>query len=163
MSYKSIILTISLVILVFTSGALFAQEKVSIQWLTFEELEQALTDEPKKVFIDFYTDWCTYCRKMDRVVFTKPEVIDHLNQEFYAVRFDAESSSIVEFGGQTFVNDQLRSSRTPVHQIAQLLAMRDGEFVPPTMLVFDENLELIARYFEYLDSRSLLEALEVNP
>lgn len=137
-----------------------AQERDTINWITFEQLEDSLAVHPKKVFIDFYTDWCTYCRKMDKVVFTKPEVVALLNEEYYAVKFDAESAAEVVLGGQTLVNDQIGQSRNPLHQIAQLLALRNGAFAPPVLVLLDEDFKLIARYFEYMDSKKLLKALE---
>jgi thioredoxin-related protein len=97
---------------------------------------------------------------MDKVVFTKPEVIDMLNEQYYAVRFDAETVSEVTFGGRKFVNDQIGKSRTPVHQIAQLLALRGGQFAPPTLVVLDKDFSVIARYFEYMHSEKLLKALK---
>jgi len=144
----------------FVCAPLSAQEKEAVNWITFEQLEDSLKQNPKKVFLDFVTDWCTYCRKMDRVVFTKTEVIKKLNDEYYAVRFDAESESEIEFGGKIFINDQVRKSRNPVHQIAQLLASRDNQFVPPTMIILDDEFNVMARYFEYMDSKKLLQALE---
>ena len=132
-----------------------------MHWLTFEELEDSLSIHPKKVFIDFYTNWCTYCRKMDKVVFTKPDVINLLNKQYYAVRFNAETESAINFGGQKFINDQIGKSRNPIHQIAQLLALRNRQFVPPTLVVLDEDFKVTARYFEYMDSKRLLKAL--NP
>ena len=80
--------------------SLQAQQDTSVNWLTFEELEKALAAQPKKVFIDFYTDWCSYCRKMDKVVFTHPDVITTLNQEYYAVRFDAECKASRQANGK---------------------------------------------------------------
>lgn len=142
------------------SPRLLAQDSETINWLTFEQLKSALEEEPKKVFIDFYTDWCTYCRKMDKVVFTKPEVIQLLNEEYYAVRFNAETDSVVSFGGREFINDQVTQSRNPIHQIAQLLTVRNGQFVAPTMVVLDEEFMVTARYFEYLSSKRLLKVLE---
>ncbi|WKN43107.1 thioredoxin family protein [Tunicatimonas pelagia] len=141
-----------------------AQEAESVRWLTFEQLEDSLAtncgnDQPKKVFIDFYTDWCTYCRKMDKVVFTKPEVINVLNEYYYAVRFDAETKAEIAFGGQIFINDQIGKFRTPIHQIAQLLALKKGQFAPPTLVILDEDFNVTARYFEYLNSKQLLNAL----
>lgn len=150
------LLTISL----FLCAPASAQEAKSVYWLTFEQLEDSLAAKPKKVFIDFYTDWCTYCRKMDKVVFTKSKVIELLNKEYYAVRFDAETEAEVTFGGQTFVNDQIGKSRSPIHQIAQLLASREGQFVPPTLVVLDKEFNVTARYFEYMDSKRLLNALQ---
>ena len=140
-----------------------AQKAHAVQWLTFEQLEDSLSnqhaDKPKRVFIDFYTDWCTYCRKMDKVVFTKPEVIELLNEDYYAVRFDAESEAAIAFGGQSLINDQVGKSRSPIHQIAQLLASRDGQFAPPVMVVLDEEFKVLARHFSYMDSKRLIKAL----
>jgi len=116
--------------------------------------------KPKKVFIDFYTDWCVYCRKMDKVVFTKPEVIEVLNSEYYSVRFDAETDAIVTFGERQFINDQIGQTRRPLHQMAQLLALREGQFVAPTLVLLDESFRVTSRYFEYLDSKQLLKVLK---
>ena len=142
-----------------------AQEAEAVRWLTFEQLEDSLAtnrgnDRPKKIFIDFYTDWCTYCRKMDKVVFTKPEVIDLLNENYYAVRFDAETKAEITFGGKILINDQVDKSRTSIHQIAQLLALREGQFAPPTLIILDEDFNVTARYFEYLSSKQLLNVLK---
>lgn len=139
---------------------LSAQESEVVRWLSFEQLEDSLAVQPKKVFIDFYTDWCAYCRKMDQVIFTKEEVIKQLNKAYYAVRFDAETDSVVTFGGRQFINDQLDKSRNPLHQIAILLALRDGQFSAPTMVILDEDFKVTARYFEYMDSKRLLKALK---
>ncbi|MEM9928565.1 MAG: thioredoxin fold domain-containing protein [Bacteroidota bacterium] len=147
-------------ILLLLRTAVRAQEAKSVQWLTFEQLEDSLAVQPKKVFIDFYTDWCTYCRKMDKVVFTKPEVVERLNNQFYAVRFDAESDEVVNFAGRQLINDQKGKSRSPLHQIAQLLALREGQFTAPTMVILDENFRVTARHFQYLDSKRLLRALK---
>lgn len=139
---------------------LSAQESEVVRWLSFEQLEDSLAVQPKKVFIDFYTDWCDYCRKMDQVIFTKEEVIKQLNKAYYAVRFDAETDSVVTFGGSQFINDQLGKSRNPLHQIAILLALRDGQFSAPAMVLLDEDFKVTARYFEYMDSKRLLKALK---
>ena len=139
---------------------LSAQEAESVQWLTFEQLEDSLALKSKKVFIDFYTDWCTYCRKMDKKVFSDKEVIDRLNESYFAVRMDAESIDTVRFEGQYFINDEVGNKRNPLHQLAQLLALRDGKFVAPTMIVLDESFKVQKRYFWYLNRKKLMEALE---
>ncbi|MEM8894160.1 MAG: thioredoxin fold domain-containing protein [Bacteroidota bacterium] len=161
MIYKSaIFLSFFLTISPFFCSLARAQATNSVQWLTFEQLEDSLITQPKKVFIDFYTEWCTYCRKMDKVVFTKPEVVELLNNEYYAVRFDAETKEEITFGGTQLINDQVDKSRQPVHQIAQLLALSQGQFAPPTMVILDEEFNVTARYFEYMDSKKIMRALE---
>ena len=34
-----------------------------INWITLEEAEALNKENPKKIFIDFYTDWCGWCKK----------------------------------------------------------------------------------------------------
>lgn len=145
---------ISILVFISIPLAIFSNEN-KVNWLTFEQLEDSLATNPKKVYIDFYTDWCSYCKKMDKEVYTKKEVIENL-KEYYAVKFDAQSEELITFGGQDFVNDQVEKSRTPVHQIAQILATRDDNFVPPAVVILDENFVISDRYFEYLDSKTLI-------
>ena len=132
-----------------------AQEQPSIQWLTFEQLSDSLTVNPKKVLISFHTDWCTYCRKMHREVFTKPAVVEIVNADYYAVQFDAESTDTVHFDGQAFVNNQATQRRKGFHDIALLLGSRNGTFTVPVTMVLDQNFTVLSRHFEYLDSRQL--------
>lgn len=158
---KHSIISIFLLLFLYAQGS--AQELASVHWLSFEQLEDSLNVKPKKVFIDFYTDWCTYCHKMDKVVFTKPRVIEALNEDYYAVRFDAETDAVVNFGGRQLINDQVDKSRNPLHQIAQLLALREGKFTAPSIIILDETFQVTARYFEYMSSKQLLNALDHAP
>ena len=62
-----------------------AQEK--IQWMDFEEAVSACTKQPKKIFVDVYTNWCGWCKKMDQTTFADPEVAKYMNENYYAVKF----------------------------------------------------------------------------
>ncbi|MEM8928298.1 MAG: thioredoxin domain-containing protein, partial [Bacteroidota bacterium] len=51
-----------------------AQQENTVNWIGFEQLEDSLNIKPKKVFINFYADWCAYCKKMDKAAFKDPKV-----------------------------------------------------------------------------------------
>lgn len=57
----------------------------------WEAAFQKAVDEDKIVFIDVYTDWCTYCHKLDKEVYTNDAVIDYYNENFINLKFDAET------------------------------------------------------------------------
>lgn len=136
-------------------------QKAEIEWIGFEDLEDSLQVRNKPVLIYFYTDWCVYCKKMDKNAFRNPEVISKINNDFYAVKMDAESLDSIEFEGQTFINEQARNNRNGVHQIPLLLASREGRsFTFPVLMVLDKNFRIRKRSFEYLTSEAMKELIK---
>lgn len=147
-------------IMLLLSTTVSAQES-QIQWLSFEQLEDSLSRRPKKVFIDFYADWCVYCKKMDQAAYRDAQVVSTLNREYYAVKMNAETTDTIRFGGTTFTNKAFGKSRNPTHEIPLLLASRENyPFSLPAMVLLNEKFEVLERYFEYLSPKQLLKALE---
>ena len=145
--------------MIFSFTSLPAQE-ASIRWLSFEQLEDSLAIAPKKVFVDFYAEWCEYCKKMDRVTFRDPEVIASLNRDFYAVRMNAETTDTIVFDGQAYINREFGKKRTPVHEIPLQLASREGlPFSLPAIVILDESFRIRKRYFEYIPPNGMRELL----
>ena len=75
---------------VLPKGEQTSPEEVAIKWYTWDEAIALNAKNPKKIFIDLYTEWCGYCKKMDANTFKDPEVAKYMNEHFYAVKFDAE-------------------------------------------------------------------------
>ena len=144
------------------SISLQAQNK-AINWLSFEQLEDSLAVKPKKVFIDFYADWCAYCKKMDEAAYKDPRIISILNTDYYAVKMNAEAANDISFDGQLFSNKQFEKKRNPVHEIALLLASREGiPFSLPAIVILDESFAVTKRYFEYLSPKKMQIVLDVK-
>lgn len=149
-----------LLVLFLVMNSLKAQ-KPGVQWLNFEQLEDSLEVRPRKVFIDFYADWCVYCKKMDRVALRDPEVVRKLNSEFYAVRMDVESPDTIVFDGRSYTNPEIGKRRRPVHEIPRLLASRKRlPFSLPAIVILDKDFRVETRYFEYLSPKKMRELLE---
>ena len=106
-----------------------AAPKTVVKWYSIEEAEKLFNKSPRPIFIDTYTDWCGWCKKMDSETFTDPVIADLLNNKFYPVKFNAEGKSSVTFMGQTFINDG-KAGRA--HQLA--IALLQGQLSYPTVV-----------------------------
>lgn len=132
-----------------------------INWIGFEELDDSLKVQNKPVFIYFYTDWCAYCKKMERHAFKDPEIVASINRKFYAVKMNAETRDSISFEGTIYTNKEAEFKRNGVHQIPQLLAARNDSAISfPTLLVLDQDFRIRRKSHEYLPSERLKKLIE---
>jgi len=109
-----------------------------IQWMTLEQAMEAQKKEPKKIFMDVYTDWCGPCKLLDKNTFQNPDVSRYISENYYAVKFNAEGQEEIQFFDQTYTNpnfDPNRNGRNATHQFTQFLGVKGY----PTMVFFSEN------------------------
>lgn len=70
--------------------------KEKIEWLTLPEAMEKIKTTPRPIFIDVYTDWCGWCKKMDKVTFQDETVVAYVKENYYAVKIDAESEEKIK-------------------------------------------------------------------
>ncbi|GGD18491.1 thioredoxin family protein [Hyunsoonleella pacifica] len=151
---------VCLILLSVSLSAVSAQTNSGINWMSWAQLEQALNKEPKPVFVYFHSEWCAYCKKIKRKVFTNPEVIQKLNTDYYAVEMDVESKDTIVFDGVIFTNKQATKKRNGVHELPLLLASRENKaFTLPATLFFENAFNIRERVFKYYTSKQLLNKL----
>ncbi len=125
------------VLFVSLSGVLTAQEKIN--WLSWEEAVKKSEKEPRKIFVDIYTDWCGWCKKMDKATFQNAAIAKYMNANYYSVKFDAEQKEVINFRGKTyeFVKNGRRGYNTLAAELTQ------GRLSYPTIVFLDESINII--------------------
>ncbi|MFN5332939.1 MAG: thioredoxin family protein [Bacteroidota bacterium] len=133
-----------ILLLVLLSLNLHAQGQ--IQWMKFEEAIAANERSPKMILVDVYTDWCGWCKKMDKETFTDPQVIAHFQKNFYAVKLNAEDTKrSFDFMGKTFTEAEMAA------------AMRVNSY--PNFVVIEPNLQNLAQLPGYREPSAFLAGL----
>ncbi len=138
-------------LLLFSSTFSYAQ---SINWLSLNEALEAQKIKPKKIIMDVYTEWCGPCKMMDKNTFANRDVLNYINENFYAVKFNGEGNEKINFFDQEFTNPEFidrRKGRNSTHQLTKFLQVD----VYPTIIFFSEEGDPIIPVKGYLNPREI--------
>lgn len=117
-----------------------------INWISFEELQKKQKQSPKKVMVDVYTEWCGPCKMLDRYTFADKRVADFVNENYYAVKFNAQHENAISYKGKKFANPNYdpkkgQKRRNATHELARAFGVRSY----PTVMFLDEKLNVIQK------------------
>jgi thioredoxin-related protein len=79
----------------------------TITWLDFESGYKKAIAENKILLVDMYTDWCYWCKVMDRQTYVDSAVIANLNTDFVTVKMNPEKDHTFTFGDTSMSNSEL--------------------------------------------------------
>lgn len=145
-----------LFIMLFASTlSLLAQEK-EIKWMTWDEAASANAKNPKKIFVDVYTEWCGWCKKMEQTTFKDSAVINAISKDFYAVRLDAEQKESIFWRDTEFKWEP--GGRGGTNKLAYEIL--DGQMSFPTFVLLDGVYARIAISPGYKMPDALLKELK---
>ena len=133
-------------------------QPAGVRWLSFAQLEDSMRVQPKKILVQVYTDWCSYCKLTERKTFQNQEVAQYLNGHFYAVRLNAEEEKTVRFAGQRF-GFNATGNGTGIHRLALALAGQKGQLAYPSIVVLDEQYTIVSRQTGFVSPKQLLDWL----
>jgi thioredoxin-related protein len=105
-----------------------------IEWLKIDEATIKLKSNGKPVLIDLYTDWCYWCKVMDKKTYTNSKVIAYINEHFYSVKLNAETKESVTWKEKLYHYN----SKYQINDFALFLSYGRASF-PTTVIIPDDN------------------------
>ena len=141
---------LTLFILIFSIQFTYSQK---VNWISFEQAVELQKTSPKNIMMDVYTEWCGPCKLMDKNTFDNPLIAKFLNDNFYAVKFNAEGTEKVSYEGKVYGNPNFKSGRirNSSHDFSRFL----GIYSYPTIVFFDKKSKPIAPISGYQDPKQI--------
>ena len=122
--------------------------------MSMEEALTAQEKQPKKIFMDVYTTWCGPCKLLDRNTFSDAQVAKFINDNYYAVKFNAEGDEELTYQDFTYTNPNYqpgRKGRNSQHLFAHALKITGY----PSLVFFKEDGTLIQAIAGYKTPQQL--------
>ena len=107
------------------------QAKEEVKWISLKDAEAMYKKSPRPILIDLYTDWCGWCKVMDKQTYANRQVAAYINEKFYPVKLNAEQREAVVFNGRTYkFNSQYRTNEIAMYLTGWQLSYPTTVFIP---------------------------------
>lgn len=117
-------------------------EKIELKWKSFNAGFAEARKDSKKVMLDIYTDWCGWCKRLDKDTYSNDKVVEYLNKAYVVIKLNAESSAKITYKDSTYSEAGLAQSF--------------GVTGYPSILFFDSHSEPINMIPGYVNAEKFL-------
>jgi thioredoxin-related protein len=125
-----------------------------VQWLAFDAAVEKAQKENKHLIVDVYTNWCGWCKVMDRQTYGNPEVAAFLTENFALAKVNGESASKLTWNGKTLTERDFAKavgvtgypSTYFMKPNAELLGGVSGYIKSPDMMIYAKYVS--TKYYE---------------
>jgi thioredoxin-related protein len=146
-----------------------SKNNIFVSWHNFNDGIKLAREKRKPVVIDFYADWCGWCKKMDAEVFSDSEVARKLRDDFICIRIytDKNISEIIRYKNHTLTKQEF-STMLGVQGLPTLVFMdreanlitkipgfiKKNVFLPLIGYMEEECYQKKVSFNDYMDGKS---------
>jgi len=112
MVQKALVSIVILIALLYPSGGNAQQQQQPapqpdaegsyVKWMTLQEAMEKMKTQPRPIIMDFYTDWCGWCKQMMKTTYADPALAQYIDANFYPVKFNAETKDTIDYLGEKY-------------------------------------------------------------
>ncbi|MFU8811465.1 MAG: thioredoxin family protein [Balneolaceae bacterium] len=111
------------------------------EWMALDDALDRASQENKLVLVDIFEVGCQFCRAMNRDVYPAPSTRSVLDREFFPVKINGNSDSVITF----------RGVQMPELEFAQQM----GVTAYPFTVILDPEGNIVDRRRGYMDVQTL--------
>lgn len=118
-----------------------------INWATFDQGVELARKEKKILVVDVYTDWCHWCKVMDKDTFGNSEVVAFARENVIMAKLNAETSEKFKFRETTYSGRELATMFGVISFPTTIFMNSDGELITSVSgFIPADNFVLILKY-----------------
>jgi len=141
-----IVFIASFALLSFTLPYAAGPEREGVSWMTWEEAAAMMESQDKKVLLNVYTDWCGWCKRMDKTTYSDSTVISYINEHFIPVKLNPEHNDSIMYDGDIYT----------YRELARAMSVRGY----PATGFLNEDQEMLTLISGYHDANRFLSFLQ---
>lgn len=147
------VLAVSVVMVVWSFDTIRKDHSTSndINWISIDEAVELAEKDGKKILVDVYTDWCGWCKKMDQSTYKDSRNVTYINENFHAVKFDAEQKESITIGDKTY--KFVAKGRRGYHELA--VELLKGRLSYPTTSFLNSDFSPLYNVPGYIDAEKM--------
>lgn len=129
--------TLTLIITLFLVSFIgHASDKIELKWKKYDVGLAEAKKAKKKIIVDVYTDWCKWCKKLDKEVYANDSIAAYLENQYILVKVNGESSTKIKY----------KEKQLSEMQLTQLFKVTGF----PAIIFLDSTGEVIDRISGYV-------------
>lgn len=79
-----------------------ADLKSGFEWRNVNDALEAAPKQNRKIILDVYTDWCGWCKRMDKDTYADSAVAAYIGEHYIASKMNPEKEGKVKFDNREF-------------------------------------------------------------
>lgn len=140
--YKRLFIIIPVLVILTGAFLYLWGNSQEIKWNNITDGFALSKEQGKKVLISIYTDWCPYCKQMEKDVYSDADIIEYINKYYTAIKLNAESKEEATFQGKKYKEMEIAGGL--------------GATSYPTTVFFDQKGQALASIPGYLDKNTFM-------
>lgn len=132
---------------------------IKAQEISFEDLPKKLAKQPKKIIVFTHTNWCSYCKSMEKNTFKNYKVKEIIDKDFYFIKLNAEHTKDIYFNKKKY-SFHPNGIKSGIHELAYTLNNINGKISYPSIVIMNPNYQIIETYPSFLNTKNFIEILK---